>query len=182
MRTDRIEVMTVGGGRFWCLHAIFQKIEGVIQVTSGFSGGNSPGHPTYNEVRSGLTGHTEVVQIEFDFQIITYEELLVLFMILHDPAQVSGLKGKNNYQYRSVIFYHSNNQKEIAQEVIKQLGPRFKNPIVTEIIGFEEFYPAEVEHQDYYLKNKNSQYSVEVIEPKLQKLEKMYHENIKKTF
>ena len=172
-------VLTVGGGCFWCVEAVFQLIKGVEEVVSGYSGGNCPGHPTYREVCSGLTGHAEVVQVTFNPEIISYEELLIMFMTSHDPTTLNRQGADVGTQYRSVIYYHDDSQKEIAEKVVEQLAPYFENEIVTEISSLETFYPAEDYHQDYYNQNKDQGYCSFVITPKLAKLRKLYAEKLK---
>ena len=178
---DNIEVMTVGGGCFWCIEAIFQQINGVEKVVSGYSGGNCPGHPTYREVCSGRTGHAEVVQVSFDPSVISYEELLIIFMTSHDPTTLNQQGADVGTQYRSVIYYHSDEQKEIIDEVIKQLKPYFDNKIITEISSASVFYAAEDYHQNYYNNNSREGYCSFVITPKINKLRKMYADKLKIT-
>jgi peptide-methionine (S)-S-oxide reductase len=178
---DNIEVMTVGGGCFWCIEAIFQQINGVEKVVSGYSGGNCPGHPTYREVCSGRTGHAEVVQVSFDPSVISYEELLIIFMTSHDPTTLNQQGADVGTQYRSVIYYHSDEQKEIIDEVIKQLNPYFDNKIITEISSASVFYAAEDYHQNYYNNNSREGYCSFVITSKINKLRKMYADKLKIT-
>lgn len=170
---------TVGGGCFWCTEAIFQEITGIKNVVSGYSGGSAPGKPTYREVCSGLTGHAEVVQITFDDQVITYKEVLTIFMTTHDPTQLNKQGADVGTQYRSVIFYHDQKQEGIAKEVIEELKPYYDKPIVTEISPLEIFYEAEDYHQNYYKNNPNQGYCNFVITPKLQKLRKSYAQKLK---
>ncbi len=170
---------TVGGGCFWCTEAIFQEITGIENVVSGYSGGSAPGKPTYREVCSGLTGHAEVVQITFDDQVITYKEVLTIFMTTHDPTQLNKQGADVGTQYRSVIFCHDQKQEEIAKEVIEELKPYYDKPIVTEISPLEIFYEAEDYHQNYYKNNPNQGYCNFVITPKLQKLRKSYAQKLK---
>lgn len=178
---DNIEVMTVGGGCFWCIEAIFQQINGVEKVVSGYSGGNCPGHPTYREVCSGRTGHAEVVQVSFDPSVISYEELLIIFMTSHDPTTLNQQGADVGMQYRSVVYYHNDGQKEIIDEVIKQLNPYFDNKIITEISSVSVFYAAEDYHQNYYNNNSREGYCSFVITPKINKLCKMYADKLKIT-
>ncbi|MEM9142372.1 MAG: peptide-methionine (S)-S-oxide reductase MsrA [Bacteroidota bacterium] len=174
-----MEIMTVGGGCFWCVEAIFQRIQGVEKVVSGYSGGDCPGHPTYREVCSGRTGHAEVVQVTYSPEVISYEELLIIFMTSHDPTQFNGQGADLGSQYRSVIYYHSEQQKTAADEVIRQLNPHFDNKIVTEISAAEIFYAAEEYHQNYYDRNSRESYCSFVITPKLNKLRKRYADKLK---
>jgi peptide-methionine (S)-S-oxide reductase len=128
-----LKLATFGGGCFWCTEAVFQKVKGVEKVISGYSGGNVPGKPTYREISSGLTGHAEVIQITFDANTISYEDILVIFMTTHDPTTLNRQGADKGTHYRSVIFYHNENQKNISNEVLKQLQSYFDNKIVTEI-------------------------------------------------
>lgn len=179
MKTNNIQMATVGGGCFWCTEAVFQEVKGVEKVVSGYSGGNVPGHPTYREICSGLTGHAEVIQITFDTNIISYEDILVIFMTTHDPTTLNRQGADRGTQYRSVIYYHNENQKEIAEVVVKEVMPYYENPIVTEISPLDVFYEAEKEHQDYYRNNKQQGYCSFVITPKLAKLRKLHADKLK---
>ncbi len=179
MSNKNLQLATVGGGCFWCTEAIFQEIKGVEKVVSGYSGGNAPGKPTYREVCSGLTGHAEVVQITFDANIIAYEDILVIFMTTHDPTTLNRQGADQGTQYRSVIYYHDEVQKEIAEVVIKEVAPYFENPIVTEITPLDVFYEAEAYHQDYYRNNQTQGYCSFVITPKLSKLRKLHADKLK---
>ncbi|NJX15252.1 peptide-methionine (S)-S-oxide reductase MsrA [Tamlana crocina] len=173
------QVATVGGGCFWCTEAVFQEIKGVEKVVSGYSGGNAPGHPTYKEVCSGLTGHAEVVQITFDANQISYEDVLVIFMTTHDPTTLNRQGGDVGTQYRSVIYYHDSDQKSIAEKVLKQMAPYYNDPIVTEIAPLKIFYKAEDYHQDYYRNNTTQGFCSFVITPKLAKLRKLHADKLK---
>lgn len=177
--SKNIQIATVGGGCFWCTEAVFLEVKGIEKVVSGYSGGNAPGKPTYREVCSGLTGHAEVIQITFDANVISYEDILVIFMTTHDPTQLNRQGADVGTQYRSVIFYHNEEQKEIAQEVVKQLEPYFDNPIVTEVSELTIFYEAEEYHQDYYNNNSEQGYCSFVITPKLHKLRKLHADKLK---
>ncbi len=179
MTTQNLQTATVGGGCFWCTEAVFQEVNGVENVVSGYSGGNVPGRPTYREICSGLTGHAEVVQITFDANVISYEDILVIFMTTHDPTTLNQQGADRGTQYRSVIFYHNENQKDIAEVVLKELKPYYKNPIVTEISPLDVFYEAEKEHQDFYKNNPNYGYCSFVIDPKLNKLRQLHADKIK---
>lgn len=178
---QKLETFIVGGGCFWCIEAIFQQIEGVEKVVSGYAGGDCPGTPTYREVCSGRTGHAEVVKASYDPSIIAYEELLVIFMTSHDPTTLNQQGGDVGSQYRSVIYYENAEQKEIAEEVVKQLEPYFDKTITTEISATEVFHQAEDRHQDYYNQNNSEGYCTAVITPKLAKLRKMHGEKLKVT-
>lgn len=174
-----IEIATVGGGCFWCTEAVFQKVKGVSKVVSGYSGGNVPGTPTYREVCSGLTGHAEVVQISFDPKVIRYKDILEIFMTTHDPTTLNRQGGDVGTQYRSVIFFHSDEQKQIAEEVLQNLSKYFDQPIVTEISPLEKFHAAEDDHQNYYENNPTQAYCTYIISPKIAKLRKMHTDKLK---
>ena len=173
------ETLTVAGGCFWCVEAILQQINGIEKVVSGYTGGNAPGKPTYREVCSGLTGHAEVVQIIFDANVIKFEEILIIFMTSHDPTTLNRQGADRGTQYRSVIYYHNEEQKDIAEIVIKNLAPYFEEAIVTELSALQIFYNAEENHQDYYNNNKTQGYCSAVITPKLVKLRAMYANSLK---
>lgn len=180
MTDKNLQIATVGGGCFWCTEAVFQEVLGVEKVVSGYSGGNVPGKPTYREVCSGLTGHAEVVQITFDADVISYEDILVIFMTTHDPTTLNRQGADRGTQYRSVIYYHDENQKEIANVVIQELGKYYENPIVTEVSEAVTFYDAEKEHQDFYKSNPDYGYCNFVIDPKLAKLRKLHADKLRK--
>ena len=176
---ENIQIATVGGGCFWCTEAVFQEVKGIKKVVSGYSGGNVPGHPTYREICSGLTGHAEVIQITFDAEVISYEDILVIFMTTHNPTTLNRQGADRGTQYRSVIFYHDDNQKQIAEVVCKEIAPYYENPIVTEISALDTFYEAEKEHQDFYQNNPDFGYCSFVIDPKLNKLRKLHSDKLK---
>ena len=162
---------TFGAGCFWCVEAIFERLEGVVDVSAGYTGGKME-HPSYEDVVSGDTGHVEVIQIDYNPQIIGFEELLDIFWKSHDPTTLNRQGADMGTQYRSAIFYHSDKQREIAEKSL-QAADRMKiyeNPIVTEISPRTTFYLAEGYHQDYYHRNINAPYCKVVIQPKLQKL------------
>ena len=179
MTTKNLQLATFGGGCFWCTEAVFQEVKGVEKVVSGYSGGSIPGKPTYREVCSGLTGHAEVVQVSFDADVISYEDILVIFMTTHDPTTMNQQGGDRGTQYRSVIYYHDQAQKEIAEVVSKEITPYYENSIVTEISPLDVFYEAEKEHQDYYRNNQSQGYCSFVITPKLAKLRKLHADKLK---
>ena len=179
MENKKLEEMTIGGGCFWCTEAIFDQIKGVEKVVSGYSGGSVPGIPTYREVCSGLTGHAEVIQVTFDPAIISFEDLVVIFMTSHDPTSLNRQGADTGTQYRSVIFYIDDIQKEIAENIIKAMKPYYEKPIVTEISPLEKFHPAEASHQDYYTNNSSQGYCTAVISPKLAKLKQMHADKLK---
>ncbi|MDT7830931.1 peptide-methionine (S)-S-oxide reductase MsrA [Flavobacteriaceae bacterium S356] len=174
-----IQLATLGAGCFWCTEAVFLEVKGVEKVVSGYAGGNVPGKPTYREVCSGLTGHAEVVQITFDANIISYEDVLIIFMTTHDPTQLNRQGADVGTQYRSVIYYHNDQQQRIAEKVTTALESVFDAKIVTEISSVPTFYEAEQEHQDYYKNNQNQGYCSFVITPKLQKLRKLHSDKLK---
>lgn len=165
------ELATLGGGCFWCVEAAYKDLPGVRKVTSGYSGGHKA-NPTYKEVCSGHTGHAEVVQIEFDPTVLGYARLLEEFWSVHDPTTLNRQGNDVGTQYRSVIFYHSEAQKRIAEKAKADLAASgiFQQPVVTEIKPFEIFYPAEDYHQDYYANNLKAPYCHNVIRPKLEKI------------
>jgi peptide-methionine (S)-S-oxide reductase len=166
------EVATLGGGCFWCIEAVYERIDGVVSAVSGYAGGKVP-NPTYQEVSTGATGHAEVVQIEYDPSRIPYEEILEVFWKAHDPTTLNRQGADVGTQYRSVIFTHNEEQKRIAEGSKQKLAAsrKYRNPIVTEILPLQGFYPAEEYHQDYYDHNSTAGYCTFVIAPKLQKLE-----------
>jgi peptide-methionine (S)-S-oxide reductase len=179
MRTNNIQLATFGGGCFWCTEAVFQEVKGVEKVLSGYSGGNVPGTPTYREVCSGLSGHAEVIQVTFDADVISYEDILVIFMTTHDPTTLNKQGADRGTQYRSVIYYHNDEQKEIAEVVSKEIRLHYENPIITEISPLDVFFEAGKEHQDYYKKNQTNGYCSFVITPKLAKLRNLHATKLK---
>lgn len=179
MKNNNLSIMTVGGGCFWCVEAVFNEIKGVAKVISGYTGGNVPGRPTYREICSGLTGHAEVIQVYFDAEVISFEDLMIIFMTSHDPTTRNRQGADAGTQYRSVVYYHDATQKEIAELVVKEVAPYYQNPIVTEISPIGVFFEAESDHQDYYKNNQNSGYCRVVIDPKLAKLRNMHADKLK---
>lgn len=175
---SNIKLATFGGGCFWCTEALFWEVKGVKNVVSGYSGGNAPGKPTYREVCSGLTGHAEVIQVTYDENIISYKDLLIIFMTTHDPTQLNRQGADIGTQYRSVIHVHDETQREVADIIVKELASFFEDEIVTEICPLDIFYEAEKEHQDYYRNNQNAGYCNYVITPKLLKLRKLYADKL----
>jgi methionine-S-sulfoxide reductase len=175
------EEITLGGGCFWCLDAIYREIRGVEKVLSGYSGG-SVANPTYEEVCTGSTGHAEVVQITFNSRIITLEKLLQIFFVIHDPTTLNRQGADAGTQYRSIIFYRNQKQKDVIDKVIGELKKDkvYKNPIVTDVVPFQSFYAAEDYHQDYYGRNKEQGYCRIIINPKLEKFKKTFRDNLKK--
>lgn len=175
-----LAVATFGNGCFWCTEAIFQRLKGVEKVVSGYSGGKVK-NPTYKEVCSGLTGHAEVIQITYDPAVLSFEELLEVFWKTHDPTTLNRQGADVGTQYRSAIFYHTEEQKNLATEYRKKLDASgaFDNPIVTEITAFTEFYPAEDYHQNYYNLNGTAPYCSFVIQPKVEKFEQVFKRKLK---
>lgn len=175
------EVITVGGGCFWCIEAIFEQLKGVESVMSGYSGGSIP-NPSYEDVCSGRTGHAEVVQITFDPKVILLKDLLQVFFTLHDPTTPNQQGADVGTQYRSVVFYRNEDQKAVTEQVITEIGAAkvWNGRIVTEIVPFKEFYKAESYHQNYYAQNSSQGYCRIVITPKIAKLRKQFLSKLKK--
>jgi peptide methionine sulfoxide reductase msrA/msrB len=177
----KLETATFGSGCFWCTEAVFEQLEGVHTAVSGFSGGQLK-DPTYKQVLTGRTGHAEVVQVTYDPQVISYKELLEVFWKTHDPTTLNRQGPDVGTQYRSVIFYHTEEQKQLAlfyKQRINQ-SKMFRSPVVTEISPFQEFYSAEQYHQEYYERNGRQQYCYVYIRPKLEKFKKVFAEKLKK--
>ena len=170
MPDNKLEIATLGGGCFWCVEAVFQELEGVGFVESGYAGGERP-NPTYQEVCTGNSGHAEVAQVHFDPGIIGYREILEVFFATHDPTTLNQQGADIGTQYRSVIFFETPQQRETAEQLLAELDARelFDRPIVTEIAELEAFYPAEDDHQDYYRRNTQQGYCQAVISPKMAK-------------
>jgi len=178
---DSLQTATFGSGCFWCTEAVLQQINGVQRVVSGYSGGTAPGSPTYREVCSGLTGHAEVVQVYFDESVLSYQDLLNIFMTTHDPTTLNRQGADTGTQYRSVIFYHDQAQKEDAEKVLEEIQSYYTNPIVTELSPLDLFYAAENYHQNYYRENPGQGYCSYVITPKLAKLRQQHAGKLKTT-
>ena len=176
---NNIQIATLGGGCFWCTEAVFQKVRGIEKVVSGYAGGNVPGEPTYREICSGLTGHAEVIEITFDDRLISYEDIIVIFMTTHDPTTLNQQGADRGTQYRSVIYYHNERQKRIAEEMLQQVQAYYTDEIVTEISVLPVFYKATQEHQDFYINNNGQGYCTYVIEPKLAKLRALHADKLK---
>jgi len=176
---QKFEKATLGGGCFWCLEAIYENLKGVEDVVSGYAGGYVE-HPTYEAVCSGTTGHAEVVQITYDPTIISYKDILDIFFKIHDPTTLNRQGADVGTQYRSVIFYHNEEQKEIAKMSKEEAQKNFNSPIVTEISLLTTFWKAEEYHQDYFRKNPNQGYCQVVIAPKVNKFIEKYKDRIKK--
>ncbi|NBB86337.1 MAG: peptide-methionine (S)-S-oxide reductase MsrA [Bacteroidetes bacterium] len=178
--SDHLEQATLGGGCFWCVEAVFVRVEGVERVVSGYAGGHMP-NPTYRQVCSKTTGHAEVVQITFDPAVVSYRDLLEIFFTTHDPTTPNRQGNDVGPQYRSIILYHDDAQRATAEAVIEELQATdvFDDPIVTEVEPLETFYPAEEEHQDYYEQHGWQPYCVAVIRPKVAKLRDKHADKLK---
>jgi peptide-methionine (S)-S-oxide reductase len=178
--SESLEVVTLGGGCFWCTEAAFLELKGVGNVESGYSGGNVL-NPSYGQVCSGVTGHAEVIQITFDPKVISLNVILEVFFTIHDPTTLNHQGADVGTQYRSVIFYRDSKQKEIAEQVIRESSGTWSRPIVTQVVPFAAFYRAEDYHQDYFRKNSGQPYCQVVIAPKVAKLRKYYREKLRAT-
>jgi len=179
-RPDKIQTATFGGGCFWCIEAVFEELQGVIDVESGYAGGQTE-NPTYKEVCTGLTGHAEVCQIRYDPAKINYVDLLEVFFKVHDPTTLNRQGPDVGTQYRSVIFYHDDRQKAAAEKAKQELtrAGAYRGPIVTEIAPLAKYYPAEDYHQDYFRNNPNQGYCRAVVGPKVSKFRKVFREKLK---
>jgi peptide-methionine (S)-S-oxide reductase len=173
-----LEIATLAGGCFWCLEAVFTELRGVERVQSGFAGG-SKHNPTYREVCTGGTGHAEVVQVTFDPSLLTYRDLLEVYFGIHDPTTLNRQGSDMGTQYRSAIFYHTPEQKQIAEAMIAELTAATKSDIVTDVVPFTAFYPAEENHNDYFRQNPEQPYCRAVIDPKVAKFRKQFATKIK---
>lgn len=173
------EVATLGGGCFWCVEAIYQDLKGVLKVESGYSGGPSA-NPTYKEICTGLSGHAEVIQVTFDPAKLSYQDILRIFFTVHDPTTLNRQGNDVGTQYRSVIYYHSAAQKSIAEAVILEAGEAWDHPIVTELTAFDQFYKAEVYHQNYFKDNPNQGYCSFIIAPKVRKFREKFGELLRR--
>lgn len=178
---SKTKTATFGTGCFWCTEAIFQQVEGVVKVTSGYSGGRVE-NPSYKAVCTGTTGHAECLNIEYDPAKVSFDELLEMFWQVHDPTTLNRQGNDVGTQYRSVVFYHNDEQKTIVEKYKAALGKSgaWDNPIVTTIEPFKRFYPAEEYHQNYYNSNKGEGYCQFVIRPKVEKFEKVFKTKLKK--
>ena len=178
---SNIDTATFGAGCFWCVEAIFQRLDGVLSVKSGYSGGTVK-NPSYKEVCNGTTGHAEVIQLTYDKNRISFDELLEVFWKTHDPTTRNRQGNDVGTQYRSAVFYHNEEQREKAEAYKKRLNEEkvYPNPIITEITAFTNYYPAEDYHQNYYNQNSNQSYCQYVIQPKLEKFEKVFKDRLKK--
>lgn len=176
----KLAVATLGGGCFWCIEAVYDQLEGVLDVVSGYAGGTVP-NPSYRQVCAGTTGHAEVVQITFDPQVVSYREILEVFFDIHDPTTLNRQGADVGTQYRSIILYHDEAQERVAEQIIQELARagRWANPVVTEVKPFEVFYPAEDYHQEYFAQHPNQPYCRAVIVPKVKKFKKLYLTRLK---
>lgn len=172
------EIATLGGGCFWCVEAVYQELQGVLKVESGYAGGHID-NPTYREVCSGVTGHAEVVQVTFDPAQVSFEDVLRVFFTVHDPTTLNRQGNDVGTQYRSVIYYHSDAQKKAAKDIIHEAQEAWDDPIVTEIAPFEKFYKAEDYHQNYYKDNPNQGYCAFIITPKVKKFREKFKDKLK---
>ena len=181
MENKNLETATLAAGCFWCVEAVFDDLRGVEDVVSGYSGGHTE-NPTYREVCSETTGHAEVAQIKFDPQELSFKELLQVFFAVHDPTTLNRQGNDIGSSYRSAIFYHDQEQKRIAEEVIREVTEEgvYDNPIVTEVTAFDKFYPAENYHQEYFANNPNQPYCAAVVAPKVAKFRKQFLSRLKK--
>ena len=179
--SPNLETATLAAGCFWCVEAVFDDLVGVEDVVSGYSGGHKE-NPTYQEVCSETTGHAEVVQIRFDPAMISFKEILQVFFAVHDPTTLNRQGGDIGTSYRSAIFYHSDNQKHTAEEVIREITEEkiWDDPIVTEVTAFTNFYPAEEYHQEYFANNPNQPYCAAVVAPKVAKFRQKFVDRLKK--
>ena len=175
------EIATLGGGCFWCLEAVFDELNGILSVVSGYAGGSTP-NPTYRQVMTGATGHAEVAQITFDPETIAFRDILQVFFTIHDPTTLNRQGADVGTQYRSVIFYHDEEQRVISEEVIAEMEDAgiWENPIVTEVTPIEAFYVAEDYHQDYYANNSYQPYCQVMIAPKLAKARAKFQAKLRK--
>lgn len=176
-----LETATLGGGCFWCLEAVYSELKGVLRIEAGYSGGHVK-NPSYEDVCSDETGHAEVVQLTFDPTIITFREILQVFFSVHDPTTLNRQGADVGTQYRSAIFYHDENQKRVAQEVMDEIEKSkiWGRPVVTELVPFVQFYKAEEYHQNYFQNNPNQPYCQVVVAPKVAKFRKQYFDKLAK--
>ena len=179
--TRRTEEATLGGGCFWCLEAVFKELAGVESVGSGYAGGSVP-NPTYEQVCGKKTGHAEVVQVRFDPDVLDYKDLLRMFFAIHDPTTKDRQGADAGPQYRSIILHHSEAQRAAADDVMKEITAQgiYSDPLVTELVPLEKFWPAEAYHDDYFARNPEQGYCRIVIEPKVAKFRKHFQDKLKK--
>jgi peptide-methionine (S)-S-oxide reductase len=178
---QNLETATLAGGCFWCLEAVFDELKGVESVESGYSGGHVQ-NPGYRQVCTGMTGHAEAVQVRFDSEILSYRDLLNVFFAIHDPTTLNRQGADVGTQYRSVIFYHDEQQRAVAEELIASLNAQhiWDKPIVTELVKFEAFFMAEDYHQEYFANNPYQPYCMAVVAPKVVKFRKQFVDRLKK--
>lgn len=174
-----MEKATFGSGCFWCTEAMFKRLKGISNVKSGYSGGHAE-NPTYKQVCTGETGHAEVIQLDYDPKVISYDELLEVFWKTHDPTTLNRQGNDVGTQYRSAVFYHNEEQRQLAESYKKKLDDSeiWPDPIVTEITAFEKFYPAEEYHNDYFSQNESQPYCALVVAPKVEKFKKIFAEKL----
>jgi peptide-methionine (S)-S-oxide reductase len=181
METNNLETATLGAGCFWCVEAVFDDLKGVVSVESGYSGGHTE-NPTYQQVCSETTGHAEVVNVTFNPKEISFKEILQVFFTVHNPTTLNRQGNDIGSSYRSAIFYHSDEQKQVAEEVIKEVTAEgiYDDPIVTEVTPFDKFYIAEDYHQEYFANNPNQPYCAAVVAPKVAKFRQKYVSRLKR--
>ncbi len=179
-KSSAMEIATLGGGCFWCTEAVYKELKGVVSVTSGYSGGDVV-NPSYREVCTGRTGHAEVIKVEFDPAVISFQEILEVFFATHDPTTLNRQGADVGTQYRSVIFFHDLKQKEIAESIIARLNKEnvYGKPVVTEVSPWKNFFRAEDYHQDYFENNPEQSYCQIVIVPKIEKFRKIFRDRLK---
>ena len=180
MDNNGLETATLAGGCFWCVEAVFDDLNGVEDVVSGYSGGHTD-NPTYRQVCDGNTGHAEVIQIRFDPSLISFKEILQVFFSVHDPTTLNRQGNDIGTQYRSAIFYHNDEQKRVAEETIREIEDEgiWDAPIVTEVVPFEKFWPAEDYHQEYFANNASQPYCTAVVAPKVAKFRQRFVSRLK---
>ncbi len=181
METKNLETATLAAGCFWCVEAVFDDLRGVESVESGYSGGHTI-NPTYQQVCSETTGHAEVIQLKFDLNVISFKEILQVFFAVHDPTTLNRQGNDVGSSYRSAIFYHSDEQRRIAEKVVEEVEAEavYDSPIVTEIKPFDKFYVAENYHQEYFANNPNQPYCAAVVAPKVTKFRRKFVDRLKK--
>ncbi len=179
-KEDRYETATLGGGCFWCTEAVYKEMKGIVKVVPGYSGGHIK-NPAYREVTTGRTGHAEVVQITYDPQVASFSEILEVFFMTHDPTTLNRQGNDVGTQYRSAIFYHNDEQKKTAEEIIDAFEKEkvYDDPIVTEVTAFDTFYLAEDYHHNYFARNKEQPYCQFVVAPKVEKFKKIFRDKLK---
>ena len=181
MENNGLETATLAGGCFWCVEAVYDDLKGVEDVVSGYSGGHTE-NPNYRQVCDGDTGHAEVIQIKFDPNSISFKDILHVFFSVHDPTTLNRQGNDIGTQYRSAIFYHSDDRKRVAEETIREVSEEgvYDDPIVTEVVPFEKFWPAEDYHQEYFSNNPNQPYCAAVVAPKVAKFRQKFVDRLKR--